>query len=135
MKLRRIIVFLCLLLTTAGYCQAGSSLSVRLVHASNKQPGNGAGLGDVIHVLRTLRYKNYRLVSASSLRLPANNATTSLSGYSVRCSGPQSGLKITVSRGNRQLVNTTVSLRDGKPIILGGLPSGEGKLILVFVAR
>ena len=135
MKLRSIVVCCCLLLVAAAPCRAGRALSIRLVHAGNKQQGSSAGLTDVMHVLRTLRYNHYRLVSSSSLRLPANNATTSLGGYGVRCSGPQNSLKITVTRGSRSLVNTTVSLRDGKPIILGGLPSQEGKLILVFVVR
>ncbi len=135
MKLRYAIVCSCLLLAAAAPCEAGRSLSIRLVHASNKQKGNNAGLQDVIQVLRTLRYNHYRLVASASLGLPPGNGAASLGGYTVRCSGPQKSLKITVSRGRRQLVNTTVSLRDGKPIILGGLPSQEGKLILVFVAR
>jgi len=126
---------LLLVCLTAGASLAGSSLSIRLVHATNQKQGSTRGLGDVAHVLkRSLPYNHFRLVASRGTRLPAKGAV-SLDGYSVHCEGPQNKLRITVSRGGRRLVNTSVSLRDGTPFVLGGLPSSQGKLILVFVAR
>lgn len=135
MRLPRILSALCLLGLVAGPALAGDQLSIRLVHASNQQQGNAAGLEDVLPVLKgSLPYTHFRLVSSSNIELPASGNAT-LDGYTVQCNGPQNGLKISVLRGGKVLLNTSVSLNDGHPFVLGGLPSDEGKLVLVFVAR
>lgn len=135
MRIRAALLALLIACLTASSSFAGSALSIRLVHATNQQQGSTRGLDDVAHVLKqSLPYNHFRLAASRSMGLPANGAQ-SLDGYSVQCEGAQNSLKITVSRGGRRLVNTSVSLRDGKPFVLGGLPSSEGKLILVFVAR
>ncbi|MBL7115377.1 MAG: hypothetical protein ISS35_06390 [Kiritimatiellae bacterium] len=115
--------------------QAGQTLSVRLIHATQQQQASSSGLSDVAGVLqRSLPYNHFSLKGSTSMRLPAGE-TRSLGGYSVQCSGAQGQLKIQVRRGNKALINTTVALRDKTPLVLGGLPASTGKLLLVFVAR
>jgi hypothetical protein len=114
---------------------AGSSLSIRLVRASNSAQGNGAGLEDVISVLKkSLVYSSYTLAGSASTALPARNSSRRLGPYTVTCNGPQGALAISVRHGRRELLKTSVSLRDGKPLILGGFPDAGGKLVLVFIA-
>ncbi len=135
MRIRRALPVLLLVCLTASSSFAGSRLSIRLVHATNQRQGSTRGLEDVAHVLkRSLPFNHFRLVSSRGTGLPASGVQ-SLDGYAVQCQGPQNALKINVSRGGRRMVNTSVSLRDGTPFVLGGLPSRDGKLILVFVAR
>ena len=134
MKTRRFVVLLILVCLASAPAFAGNSLSIRLVHATAQQ-ADARGLEDVVSVLkRSLPYGYFRLTSSTSMPLPADTSR-SMDGYTVNCKGAQTALRITVTKGNRSLVNTTVSLRNGKPVILGGLPASEGKLILVFVAR
>ncbi len=114
---------------------AAQSVSIRLVHATNQSAPSTSGVEDVASVLsRTFPFNHFRVLASASQRLPANGAS-SLDGYSVSCSGPQGALKITVRRGGRELVNTTVGLQDGKPLVLGELPCDSGRMFLVFVAR
>ena len=137
MTIRRVWPLAALLcLAAATPCLAGRSLSVRLVHATNEGQGSAAGLEDVQHALKqSLPYTTFRLLSSASVPLPANNDAASLDSVTIRCSGSQESLTITVNQGGKQILNTTVNLRDGKPFILGGLPAKEGKKVLVFVAR
>ena len=115
---------------------AGSQINIRLIEATDSGTGNPAGLADVIGVLkRSLVYKNYSLVAQASLPLPAANRVVTLGSYSVSCSGQQGSLAISVRRGGRVMLNTNISLRDNRPLIVGGFPSGRGKRVLVFVAR
>jgi hypothetical protein len=120
----------------ATAAQAGSSLTVRLVEASNSGTGASAGLNDVVPVLkRSLAFSSYRLVASAGFRLPAVLQTRDVGGYSVTCMGSQERLEITVTRGGQVMLNTQVALRDGIPLILGGFPAGNGRHVLVFAAR
>ena len=116
--------------------RAGSAVSVRLVEASNSPGGDGGGLEDVLEILQqNLPYKFYKLVEKADVSLPAQDTATNLGDLTVSCSGKQESLKIVVRRKNRVALNTTVNLKDKKPLILGGFPTAKGKLVLVFVAR
>jgi hypothetical protein len=115
---------------------AGSSLSMRLVEASNTGGGVASSLEDVAGALRgQLPFNTYQQLAAGSTALPASGSTSQLGDYQITCSGPQNALAIKVARGRRTLINTTVNLRDGKPVLLGGFPSAGGKLIIVFKSR
>ena len=129
-----ILTALCLCLLSAS-AMAGN-LSVRLVKASNTPGGSSAGLGDVLPVLKkSLVYSHYALAGSTSLSLPAKQTSRQLGAYSVTCDGEQGNLAISVRHGRKQLLNTRVSLSSRRPLILGGFPAGDGKLVLVFVAR
>jgi hypothetical protein len=124
-----------LLLTMATPVMAGS-VSVRLVEASNTQGASSAALGDVVGILKNnLRYSRFTLLAAGSMRLP-QGGTRALAGYVVTCKGSEKSLRITVKRGRGALINTTVQLARGRPLILGGFPSGGGKkIVFVFTAN
>ena len=94
------------------------------------------GIKDVIGILQqNLPYQQFALLSSAKLTLPADNTVSGLGPYSVSCSGRQKSLNIVVSKGRSVLLSTTVSLRDGKPLVLGGFPSANGKHVLVILAR
>ena len=125
-----------LLIASTAAAWAGNTLSMRLVEASNGDGGMDSSLNDVASALRgQLAFKSYRRVASGSVPLPANKNKASLSGYTITCSGPQNALAIKISKGRSNLVNTTVNLRDGRPLLLGGFPSKNGKMIVVFIAR
>jgi hypothetical protein len=121
----------------ASAAHAGSELGIRLVEANSRRGGMGPGLEDVAGLLReNLPFNTFRLVSSGALRLPARGSTADLgSGLAVTCSGSQRNLSVTVTRGRRPLLRTTVALRDDRPWILGGFPGGDGKLIVILLAR
>ncbi len=124
-----------ILLAGAVEAWSGQTVSVRLVRASNEEAGDTAGIEDVATILAgSLPFKNFRLVASAQTPLPAA-ARLQLGSYTVACKGPQDKLAIAVSQGRNELLNTSVRLRDGKPLILGGFPDGEARMVLVFVAR
>ncbi len=112
-----------------------STLSIRLVEASRSVAPSSADLGDVTEILqRNLPFASYTLQGTQNLPLPASQ-TVGLGGYTVACSGPAQELQVVVQRGGRVLISTVLRLQDGTPVIVGGFPSANGRLILVFVVR
>ena len=135
MKFAFLGIMLASLFMSAQVVEAGG-LSVRLVEASSSDSASSAGLSDVIEILKkSLAFKSYSLKASSSVSLPAAKKAVSLDGYSVTCNGDQSKLEIVVRRGSKVLLNTKVSLKKGKPLVLGGFPRGANKLVLIFVAK
>jgi len=131
----KIILFLSMMLGT-GAAFAGSTLSIRLVEAGNAGQGMGAGLGDVAHLLQNnLPYKTFQLQASRSMSLPASSVASLSSGIVARCSGGQDNLNVVLERGGKRIMQTTVELRDGIPLIIGGISSGQGKLIVVLLAK
>ena len=119
-----------------GAAFAGSTLSIRLVEAGNAGQGMGAGLGDVAHLLQNnLPYKTFQLQASRSMSLPASSVASLSSGIVARCSGGQDNLNVVLERGGKRIMQTTVELRDGIPLIIGGISSGQGKLIVVLLAK
>ena len=136
--MRPILAGLAVLLALASPCLAGGSLSVRLVEASDAGTGVDAGLGDVAAALQNsmgLVFKGFSLVGTARMGLPADGTDRQLGPYQVRCSGPQSGLAIELRQGRKELLRTSVNLRDGNPLIVGGFQTRKGKMILVFLAQ
>lgn len=117
-------------------CEAGNLLTIRLIEASNSGTGSPSGLNDVAASLRdSFGFDSCRLLASHVLTLPASKQTRQLGEYQVLCTGTQRGLGIEVSRGGKRLLKTNASLQDGKPLIVGGFPSGAGKQVLVFLAQ
>jgi hypothetical protein len=136
--MKRLALILAGVVCAALPCLAGGNLSVRLVEGSDAARGGAGGLEDVMGVLKqNLKYKHYRLVAAASLSLPTGKTTRALGDYGVTCTGKQQDLAITVvdRQRRKQVLKTTVNLRDNKPLIVGGFPSERGKMILVFVVK
>jgi hypothetical protein len=123
----------CLLAATAA--DAGA-LSIRLVEAHNDGPkGAGPGLGDVADVLaRNIPYQHFDLADRRDVTVPGTHKVSMRGGYVVNCSGSVEALEVSIRRGRKSLLNTQLSLRAGKPVVLGGFPGGRGKYLVVLVA-
>jgi hypothetical protein len=131
-----IAVFLLAALVSAS--ASAETIGLRMVRASNTGgAGGGAGLGDVMGILRnSLPYKHYSLVASGSVSLPGRPSAT-LAGFHVSCKGPPSALVITVRHGRKTVLSTTLrNMVKGRPFIVGGFPDkGGGKLVLIFALR
>ncbi len=135
MKARGLISFI-MIVCMASLSYAGPRISVRLVEASNLGEGIDSRIRDVVHVLKkSLVFKKYSLVASASLQSPARGQTMRLGPYSVTCKGDARSMSIRVKQGRAPLLYTTASLSKGKPLALGGFPSRNGRMILVFLAQ
>ena len=123
-------------LAAAAPSFAGPILTIRLVEASDKGQGVGAGLGDVGPLLQNnLRFNSFRLVTSGSLPLPSGGTVSLGQGLAARCSGDQHNLAVSITRGSKVVLQSTVELQRGTPFIMGGLPAEGGKLIVVLLVR
>jgi hypothetical protein len=114
----------------------GAQLSLRLVEASNSGRGSPPALNDVSGILKgSLGFDSCTFLASGWVRLPADRQTRTLAEYAVTCSGPQAKLSIAVRRGGKPVLKTTVSLQDGKPLLVGGFPAAAGKHVLVFLVQ
>jgi hypothetical protein len=136
MNTRRWTLCVLIFLALATAARAGTSLSVRLIEASNSGSEFSKGLDDLRQILKGgLPFSSYRLLSSCSVRLPTTTEKKRLGEYEIICQGLQQSLSITVTRGDRVMLTTQVKLEDQIPLVLGGFPGGAGKHVLVFVAR
>lgn len=128
--------WLCILLLSAVIASAGPLLSIRLVEASNDGQGMGAGLNDVARLLQeNLPFNSFRLLSNQSMPLPAHGAVNLAQGVLARCSGDERNLTVSIERARVPQLQSTVELRKDIPFILGGLPSANGKMIVILLVR
>jgi hypothetical protein len=123
---------LALMLLFANFAVAQEAVSLRLVHASNNGKAVDAALSDVSSTLTSnLPFSNYSLVDSKSLSI--GKTVKCAQDLSVATSGSRESMKITVTQSGAQMLNTTVSLATGKPLLLGGFPAaGGGKIILIL---
>jgi len=136
MKVNLKTVLLLVLMLAAGEVLAGSILTVRLVEASNAGQGMASGLGDVANLLQgNLPYKTFQLLASRSMALPASSVASLNYGIVARCSGGQENMSVVLERGGKKIMQTSVELRDGTPLIIGGISSGQGKLIVILLAK
>ena len=136
MNRRTVLTVLLLICVMASSACAADTLFIRLVRASNTDEGIDPQLRDVVQMLRrTLVFKSYSLIGAARHRLPTKGMESRLAEFSVRCSGTQRNLRITVRRGRSVLLNTTVDLKDNIPLVLGGFPGKGGHQVLIFLAE
>ena len=120
----------------AAVALAGSSLTLRLVEASNQGKGMGPGLGDVADLLRgNMPFTSYQLTATRTVPLPSDSPIAIGAGLVVRCSGKQSNLQIKVTRDGRPVLESTVELQDNTPLVLGGFPTAGGKSLLILLAH
>jgi len=123
----------CLLLG-AVMAQAGNALLIRLVRATGT-PNVDPAVQDVVQAMSgSFAFKGFSLKAQTTIPLPAAQ-DAQLGEYTVGCKGAQDRLSIRVIRGKRPLLETVVSLVDGKPLVVGGFPAADGHHLLVFTAR
>ena len=133
--MKKALVILWMLATLApALAQAGERVSLRLVRADNEAGASSPSLGSLVQTLqRNLPYRRFTEVSANSLPLPGRGGVP-LGELRVFCRGPQDNLSVTVKRAGNTLVQTRVRLRDGQPVIVGGFPDGQARLLIVLVS-
>ncbi len=124
-----------LLLFSVWSAQAADSVLIRLVEAVQEGPSDTSGIEDVVRLLKeTLGVTHYRLRAQTSMALPAENVTRSLSEYAVTCTSGQdkSRLAVTVRYGGRELLTTEISLKSNSPVVLV-LSSGKKRSMVLVL--
>ncbi len=124
------------LLVAVASASAATGLSIRLIKASNEGAGMSPALSDVAGLLQSnLPFQRFDLLDQAAMALPATGSVELAHGLSVHCSGPADNLRVTVDNGGVRAVDTTLRLAELRPVILGGFPFEQGRLLLVIVAR
>ena len=117
---------------------AGDKMDIRLVAILPGVPADSTGVDDIVGLLKkNLGENRYDLAGQDSISLPANQTKVSLAHVILLCSGSQKNLQISVSTRTskgKSLIDTNVSLEDGKPFLLGGTGK-KTKFVLVFVTK
>lgn len=132
--IRRVLLVLALGLVTSG-AMAGDTVSIRLVRADN-QGGVDPAVQDVVQAMsKDFAFKGFHLEAQTTLKLPAAKPVT-LGTYQVECTGTTKELRVKVSRDSKPVLNATVTLVAGKPVLLGGLPvaGSDARQIVVLLA-
>ncbi len=112
---------------------AAQTLTIRMVEAHNRSEQTDASLNDVAPSLRrSLPYKGFRQIGSSAHSLPAGGESQLSGGYKVKVSGPASNCAVTISKNNKSLLTTSVSLRGSTPLIVGGFSAGESRHLFVL---
>lgn len=120
-----------------------ASFDAMLIKASNDPAPLDRRLERVEYQLRPLlRFESYLLLnqSSGSVNVPGETSLALGDGYllQVRASRSKDGgtrYEVRWLRGDQALLNTTVTLKRGKTAVLGGVPEGQGKLIVVLTAH
>jgi hypothetical protein len=118
------------------------TLDVMLIHASNEQAPMDRRLEKVEYQLRRMfkfeYYKHYGEASAV-VNLPGETTLDLGHGMKliVKASGSDGKIRAEVNwkKGDTSALNTTVALKRGQHVILGGVPHEGGTLIMTVVAR
>ena len=136
----RTATYVAALLLSAWACSLGAqpvtpTLSARLVTASKEGGSTDARLADVLPLLQsTLSFTSFRLEGEVTLPFRAGATATLAKGYRLELSQVQeSNAMVRVSQDARDLVQTKLALREGRPVIVGGFddPAG-GKTIIIL---
>lgn len=115
---------------------AGDMVSIRLVEAHNEGAGVAKALDDVSGLLQSnLPFRRFDLAGQGRMGLPADGSVSLPHGIQVLCQGNQANLRVRVTRGGAQIVDTTLGLADHRPVILGGIPHNRGRLLVLLVAQ
>lgn len=120
----------------AGTSVAKDTILVRLVAANNAPGAPPAALADVMEDLaKRSQYSNFQLVDSKEVKLPVAARVKLKGGYALEFSGPKEKLKLGVFHGKRRLMQMTVSLKEGRPLILGEFPAQDGKMVFVLLSK
>ncbi|MCJ8331072.1 MAG: hypothetical protein HRT89_22665 [Lentisphaeria bacterium] len=121
-------------LLLSGIMFAGTELNLRIIEMS-KTGTVAAGLADIKRPLKRLNYQGFIILQTKKIALPANETIKSGS-LSIQLSGKQGDLLIRVNNRKKELLKTTVSIKDGKPLMMTVPGKVDGKsLLLVFLIK
>ena len=124
------------LVCSAVAAQAQDSMTVRMVKASNSGRASiDASLKQFERLFTSsIPFKSFQALGSKKVRLPANGPVA-IQGYTLNCRGGASSLSLTLKSGRKQVLQTSVRLQKGKPLVLGGFPAADdpkAKVLLVL---
>lgn len=116
------------------------TLQVLMIQAQNESAPIDRRLERVEYKLRRVfGFQFYRYVGEGSVTLPARGegAVSLPDGHrlQVRLGGKGGRAEVRWIRNDEPLLSTSVGLARNAPVVLGGIPSNGGKLILVLTAQ
>jgi hypothetical protein len=131
------------LLATAAVSHAGPvTIQATLILASNDPAPLDSRLDKVEYKLRRIfgfEYYKYYGEGTALLNLPGESTVDLGHGFRLSISASGSGDKIRTCvqwfRGDEMVLNTTVGMKRGVPVILGGISHEGGTLIVTLVAE
>lgn len=116
-------------------------IEAMLILASNEPAPLDRRLERVDYILRPLlRFETYRLLGQGSVMVNTPGASSIALGdghvLNLRTGRDRgSHVEIAWQRGDSRLLSTSVKLQRGKPTILGGVPHGDGRLIVTVTVK
>lgn len=124
------------LLLAAGAVLASPAVLVRQVRASHGPARIDPALQDVGGLLQqNVPFSVFTLMHQGSYTPPGRAVLTLAAGYQVLCRGDAGNMRIEISRQGESLLNTTVSVAPGQPLVLGGFSAPDGGRILFIFTR
>ena len=140
-----IFILLLLLLTAALPAEAADTVTVDVgaVYASNEGTSIDPALGTIRTKLRSMfNYTSYRMLDRKrrTLSVGETGEFELPGGRSMRATplpaqGDKVRLSIRISEGPKNLLTTTLGLRRGGMVLVGGPPHQTGVLILIISAE
>ena len=127
-------MLLCLsALPLLGQDEAGT-LSARLITASKEAGSTDERLNDVLPLFKDFAFKSFRLEAESNLALKDGAAASLAKGYSIELSEVQDrNVTVRVIQDRRDKVKTRLSLRAGKPVVVGGFDDAAGGRTIIVL--
>ncbi|MCB1070427.1 MAG: hypothetical protein KDL31_08725 [Kiritimatiellae bacterium] len=128
----------CLWLLLAVAAPAADQIHALMIEASNEPAVIDRRLEKVEYKLRRVfGFPYYHFVAEQTVMAPSDGQVTVplANGHRLILSGK--GLRVTVQwfKNDEILLTTKVSLNKGSPVVLGGVPHGDGTLIVALTAQ
>lgn len=136
-----LLAILALMLGVASVEAQPIEVEAMLILASNEPAPLDRRLERVDYLLRpVLRFETYRLMGQSTVLLnPESSMTLALGDghvlYLRTGRDRKNRVEVSWQRGDTRLLSTAVNLQRGRPTILGGVPQGDGKLIVTLMVK
>lgn len=122
---------------------SGVTLEATMILASDQAAAQDPRLEFIEYKLRRIfgfEYYSYQGGDSASVALPGTVSLnpgrgSTLSVHVSDAGGDRVRASVQWLRGGTVVLNTTVAMKRGAPVILGGISEGKGKLIVTLVAR
>ena len=122
-------------LSGLAWAEEVPSLSVRTVTASQGKAVEDERLEDVLPLLQTtLRFSAFALDGEYELAMTEGSQVTLTDGYVLSLKQVEGkSATVNVMKKKKRIIQTRLSLRKGKPVIVGGFDApGGGKSIIIL---
>jgi hypothetical protein len=144
MTLKSVIVIAFAIVCVTGWQQAGAQgapmhLQAMMIQAQHQPAPTDSRLASVEPKLRRVfQFQHYRYIGAGGATIaPGEEREIQLpQGNRLRVKSSGGGrVEVRWFKGGEALLSTGVSLSSDSPVVLGGVPSGDGTLILVLTEK